>query len=72
MLNTGNSFARLVSPISITVATIGLIFWLISLNRAGEQKTMIIGHSWDREDEERVLQGLQTINASLMRMRKSS
>lgn len=56
-----------VSTFLIGVSIVCLVVWLAGLNRRGEQKTMVIGHQWRPEDEERLLLQLKAINASLSR-----
>jgi hypothetical protein len=43
------------------------MFWLIGLNRRGETKTLVVGHKWRPDDEERLISQLKTINASIGR-----
>ncbi len=44
-----------------------MLFWLFALNRSGETRTVIIGHHWNPEDEQRLLTQLSAINTSLLR-----
>jgi hypothetical protein len=68
--NTGHQWDALFSFCLMAVSTASLIFWIVSLSSEGEKKTIVIGHKWNREDEERVMQQLDAINRSLMRVRK--
>jgi hypothetical protein len=43
------------------------LLWLAFLNRAGESKSMVVGHRWDRQDEIRMLAQLRAINEGLLR-----
>jgi hypothetical protein len=70
LLNTGRDWDPLVSFVLIAVSTTCLIFWIFSLSRVGEQKTIVIGHRWNQKDEQRVIEQLDAINRSLMRARK--
>lgn len=56
-----------VSALLLGGSTACLMFWLIALNRQGETKTLVIGHQWHPEDEERLLSQLRAINAGLKR-----
>lgn len=61
--NVSLSWYRELGTVLITVSTGCLFFWLFTLSRSGEQKIVVIGHGWSREDELRVLTQLRAINA---------
>jgi hypothetical protein len=65
--NVSHELRPQISVILIGVSTACLMFWLIALNRRGEVKTVVIGHKWHPEDEERLISQLKAINASLGR-----
>jgi hypothetical protein len=65
--NLSYSWKRQVSTVLLGVSTASLVFWLFALHRRGENKTLVIGHHWSPEDEERVLAQLRAINSSLLR-----
>jgi hypothetical protein len=65
--NVGFYWTRQVSTVLEVVSTICLMFWLVALSPRGETKTVVIGHKWRPDDEERVLSQLKAINASLSR-----
>jgi len=65
--NIGHRWDRPLGDLLIVVSTGCLLFWIFTLNRGGEVKSMVIGHKWHPEDEERLLLQLQEINASLSR-----
>jgi hypothetical protein len=65
--NVSDELQRQISAVLIAVSTACLIFWAFTLNRRGETKTVVIGHKWRAEDEERLLSQLKEINASLGR-----
>lgn len=65
--NVSDELQRQISAVLIAVSTTCLIFWAFTLNRRGETKTVVIGHKWRAEDEERLLSQLKEINASLGR-----
>ena len=64
---TDPRWSRPASTVLLAVSTTCLLFWLSALTKSGEKKTIVIGHQWDRKDEERLLLQLKEINASLMR-----
>lgn len=68
--NTGHTWDRQFSVAMLCVATACLIFWIFALSAKGETKTVQLGHKWNREDEERLQQQIEAINASLLRARK--
>jgi hypothetical protein len=45
-----------------------LLLWLFALDRRGENKTVVMGHQWNRADEARLLSQLEAINRSLLRV----
>jgi hypothetical protein len=50
----------------LLVSSACLLFWVITLNRQGELRTVVIGHKWKREDETQLLSKLKAINATLV------
>lgn len=64
------SWYRQINSILIGVSSACLLFWLFTLSRAGEKKTVVVGHRWNMEDEKRILSTLRTINESLLRTAK--
>jgi hypothetical protein len=56
-----------VNLVLTSVFSLCLLFWLIYLNREGENITVQPGHSWNRRDQERVLEQLESINEALSR-----
>jgi hypothetical protein len=58
---------RQIDVVLTGVPTACLVFWLFTLNRNGEVKTVIVGHQWKPEDEKRILSNLQAINETLLR-----
>jgi hypothetical protein len=65
--NLGHRWDRPLGDVLIVVSTSCLLFWMFALNRSGEAKTVVFGHKWRPEDEERLLLQLKGINASLSR-----
>jgi hypothetical protein len=62
----GHYVSRQVSTFMLVVSTACLLFWVITLNRRGELRTVVIGHKWKREDETLLLSKLKAINATLL------
>ncbi len=64
------SWNRQINSILVAVSSACLIFWLFTLSREGEKKTVAVGHRWNMEDEKRILSRLRAINDSLLRTAK--
>jgi hypothetical protein len=64
------SWIRPANSLLIGASTGCLLFWLFTLNKQGENKTVVVGHQWDPSDEKRLLSQLQHINDSLLRIGK--
>lgn len=67
LINVGYYADRWLSDSFISVAPICQIFWLLGLNRKGEDKSVVIGHQWNPGGEERLLAQLDEINEHLLR-----
>jgi len=65
--NAGVANLTMLNTILLAVWAACVLFWLIFLNRAGENKSVVPGHRWAPQEEARLLQQLQSINASLLR-----
>jgi hypothetical protein len=65
--NTTHAWGRQLDVVVITASMVSMLFWLVGLSRQGEQKALIIGHRWNREDQDKVLERLKALNASLLR-----
>ena len=63
-------FWRQVDMVLLALSVACLLFWLLTLNKAGEAKTVFVGYRWNREDENQVLSKLKAINDSLLRATK--
>jgi hypothetical protein len=61
----GHYVSPQISTVLIVVSSACLLFWVLGLNRQGETCTVVVGHKWKREDEERLLSKLRAINANL-------
>lgn len=49
----------------LTCAT--LLLWILFLTPAGENKTVVLRYQWTEEDEDRLIQQLDSINSTLLR-----
>ena len=68
--NLGYFWNRQKGNIDMGISVLCLTFWLMALNRQGEDKRVVVGHHWNPRDEQRLLAQLEAINASLLRSRK--
>jgi hypothetical protein len=67
LLNINYSRLRQFGLVVVTASTIAMLFWLLGLRLAGEEKTLIIGHRWNHKNQDELLAQLKAINASLLR-----
>jgi hypothetical protein len=58
---------RLVSDIATFTLAACYLYWLIFINRAGETRPVRMGHSWGREEQQRLIGELEAMNAALLR-----
>jgi len=65
--NLAPTWHRPISTALLIISTICLLYWLFSLSRRGETRTMVVGHHWTSEQEQRLLAQLHAINAGLSR-----
>ncbi len=63
----GPGVAQWASATNLLVANLCLAVWIWKLNAAGERSELVIGHSWRKEDADRILQQLDAINDALAR-----
>jgi hypothetical protein len=70
VMNIFYTGVRPFGAVLVAASTVSMLFWLVGLSRQGEEKTLVIGHRWNREDQDRVLERLQALNASLLRTRR--
>lgn len=66
-VNVSNTGYRMFDIVVVTASTVSMLLWLIGLSIRGEEKTLVIGHLWNREDHDKVLERLRAINARLLR-----
>src|SRR5258708_3729393 len=67
VLNISHTWGRQFGTVAVTASTLSMLFWLTGLSRQGEEKRLVIGHLWNREGQDRVLERLKALNASLLR-----
>jgi hypothetical protein len=65
--NLGYYSNRWLGNLDMGFSLICPLFWLIFLNRRGEEKSVVVGHHWNPGDQQRLLAQLQAINATLLR-----
>ena len=58
---------RLVSTVLIFISTGTFIYWVLSLSRIGELRTVRPGHSWKPEQQKPLMDKLDALNAVLAR-----
>jgi hypothetical protein len=63
----GPELRELVSSIQLAVYSVCLLTWIIFLTPAGERKRVTVGHRWMPGAEERLVEQLNDINATLVR-----
>jgi hypothetical protein len=62
----GHYVAPQLSTVLMIVFSVCLFFWIFTLNKQGEIRTVVIGHKWKSDDEARLLSKLKDINAHLV------
>jgi hypothetical protein len=67
--NLGYFWNRQGGDVNMGVSVACIIFWLLALSRQGEKKLIVVGHQWNRGDEQRLLAQLEAVNDSLLRSR---
>jgi hypothetical protein len=67
IININYTWGRQFSIVVVAAFALSLLFWLVGLSRQGEEKTLVIGHRWNRDDQEEILERLKSINARLLR-----
>jgi hypothetical protein len=65
-VNVSNTGYRLFAIAVLSASTVSMLFWLIGLSSRGEEKTWVIGHRWNREHQDKVLERLKAMNARLL------
>lgn len=58
---------NLINIVQLSIATFCLLYFLIFINKAGEEAPARIGHSWNAAQQERLIGQLEAMNAALLR-----
>jgi len=64
----GPDWTRTLSTLMLGISCLCLIFWIAALRRKAEDASVVSGHRWRRQDEDRLIEQLDAINASLHRI----
>lgn len=65
---TGASMDRVYSLAIMGVAGACLCTWFALLRRSGEEIAVVVGHMWDRSEEQRLIAQLKGVNSALARL----
>jgi hypothetical protein len=68
----GHNVMRQVSTLLMCVLSACLLYWIFSLSKEGERKTVVIGHRWNPHEEQDLLRKLKAINSHLLGAAKSN
>jgi hypothetical protein len=64
----GYGIHRLVSPFLVGLTAVCFLTWLVLLSRGGEVKTAVLRSDWAPSDEKRLIEQLNTLNSTLIRV----
>jgi len=64
----GAHWNRPLSTVTLGICCLCLLFWLVTLDRKGEENRVVTGFRWQPQDEARLIEQLDSINSSLVRM----
>jgi hypothetical protein len=56
--------------VQLVVDLVCLSLWLFGMRREGEVRTAVVGHLWNKAEADRLIEQLDTVNASLARLRR--
>jgi hypothetical protein len=62
----GPSVTNSVSLVLAIINAACLIYWTVALRQSGEESIVKVGHSWNLQEESRLVQQLESINTSLL------
>ena len=65
---TGGTADRMLSLSVMGLAGICLCIWATLLRKSGEQQAVVVGHSWNPDEEERLIGQLKGMNSALARI----
>jgi hypothetical protein len=63
----GHELMRELNKVLLGIGTACYLVWIFFLTRAGEARVMTLRHNWSDDDEKRLIEQLNTINATLLR-----
>lgn len=62
----GHNVMRQVNALLMCVLACCLLYWIFSLSKEGERRTVVIGHRWNPREEQELLRKLRAINSHLL------
>jgi len=63
----GVEVIRILSTANVAITTCCYFTWCILLTKGGERRSVVFGHRWRLEDEERLMQQLNAVNETLLK-----
>ena len=63
----GHELMRTLNNVVLALSAACYLAWIFFLTRAGESRVMTLRHSWTSDDEQRLIEQLNSINATLLR-----
>ena len=63
----GQTFMREVNHVVLVLGSACYLVWIFFLTKAGEKRIMMLRHTWSEADEQRLIDQLNSINATLLR-----
>ena len=63
----GQEFMRELNHVVLVIGSACYVVWIFFLTKAGEKRIVMLRHSWSPADEQRLIDQLSTINATLLR-----
>ena len=64
----GHGTYRIVNPVFLGFLAACPLFWVVYLNAASEKKVVVLRRRMDPEDEQRLLEQLEAMNNTLLRV----
>jgi hypothetical protein len=63
----GPDITRAASVLNLFIAVLCISFWFLKLRSEGERREVTVGHRWNQQEADRLLEQLESINSSLAR-----
>jgi len=60
--------SRAASSGILIFSAVCVVAWNVLITRTGEQTEMVVGHAWDRDEEQRLLEQLEGLNSAVGRI----